>query len=89
MPMLRIENRRGDRKKPALKKRSLHIHIIPLLPPVNADGDEVEYGGGGADDVHGQVEVANPHRQVPLTPVYLTIPVATAPKIISGAKLSN
>ena len=43
--------------------------------PVDADGDEVEDGGGGADDVHGQVEVANPHRQVPLTPVHLPMMV--------------
>ena len=33
----------------------------------------MEYGGGGADDVHGQVEVTNPHRQVPLTPVHLPL----------------
>ena len=45
-------------------------------PPVNADGDEVEDGGGGADDVHGQVEVANPHRQAPLAPVYLAMETA-------------
>ena len=43
--------------------------------PVNADGDEVEDGGGGADDVHGQVEVANPHRQVPLSPIHLVVVV--------------
>ena len=46
-----------------------------LSAPVDADGDEVEDGGGGADDVHGQVEVANPHRQVPLTPVHLPMMV--------------
>ena len=43
--------------------------------PVDADGDEVEDRGGGADDVHGQVEVTNPHRQVPLTPVHLPMMV--------------
>ena len=78
MTMLRIKNRRGHCKKPALKKKSPHVHINFLLP-VNADGDEVEYGGGGADDIHGQVEVANPHRQVPLTPVHLALAMATAP----------
>ena len=31
----------------------------------------MEDGGCGADDVHCQVEVAHPHRQVPLSPVGL------------------
>ena len=34
--------------------------------PVHADGDEIEDGGGGADDVHGDVDVAQEERQGPL-----------------------
>ena len=34
--------------------------------PVHADGDEVEDGGRGADDVHGDVDVAQEERQGPL-----------------------
>ena len=33
--------------------------------PVHADGDEIEDWGGGADDVHGDVDVAEEERQGP------------------------
>ena len=33
----------------------------------------MKYGGGGADDVHGEVEVANSHREIPLAPVHLPV----------------
>ena len=39
--------------------------------PVQADGHQVEDGGGGADDITGQVEVAESIGQVPLPPVSL------------------
>ena len=39
--------------------------------PVQADGHQVEDGGGGADDVTGQIEVTDSIGQVPLTPVSL------------------
>ena len=46
---------------------SLKISIIDekFILPVDADGDEVEYGGGGADDVHRDVEVAQHEGQGP------------------------
>ena len=39
--------------------------------PVDADGDEVEDGGGAADDVEGDVEVAHHLGQAPHAPVHL------------------
>ena len=39
--------------------------------PVQADGHQVEDGGGRADDITGQVEVAESIGQVPLPPVSL------------------
>ena len=39
--------------------------------PVEADGHQVEDGGGRADDITGKVEVAEGIGQVPLTPVSL------------------
>ena len=39
--------------------------------PVQADGHQVEDGGGGADDVTGQVEVTDGVGEAPPTPVGL------------------
>ena len=39
--------------------------------PVKADGHQVEYGGGAAGDVHGEVEVTDLGRKIPVTPVKL------------------
>ena len=39
--------------------------------PVQADGHQVEDGAGGADHVHGQVEVTDGVGQSPSTPVGL------------------
>ena len=39
--------------------------------PVQADGHQVEDGGGGADDVTGQVEVTDGVGEAPTTPVSL------------------
>ena len=39
--------------------------------PVQADGHQVEDGGGGADHVHGQVEVTHCVGEPPSTPVSL------------------
>ena len=45
--------------------------ILVWVLPVDADGDEVEDGGGAADDVEGDVEVAHHLRQAPHPPVHL------------------
>ena len=39
--------------------------------PVEADGYQVEYGGGAAGDVHGKEEVTDTIWKVPVTPVGL------------------
>ena len=39
--------------------------------PVEADGYQVEYGGGAAGDVHGEIEVTDLVRKIPVTPVKL------------------
>ena len=41
--------------------------------PVEADGHQVEDGGGAAGDVHGEVEVTDTVWKVPVTPVGLKI----------------
>lgn len=41
------------------------------MVPVYADGDEVEYGGRAADDVQGDVEVAEDLGQAPHAPIHL------------------
>ena len=54
MPVLVVEDGRGDGKE-----------------PVHADHHQVEDGGGGADHVHGQVEVTHRVGQVPFSPISL------------------
>ena len=42
-----------------------------LVLPVDADGHQVEDGGGAAHDVEGDVEVAHHLREAPHPPVHL------------------
>ena len=41
------------------------------LLPIDADRDQVEDGGGAANDVRSDVEIADHFRQTPHTPIYL------------------
>ena len=72
----------GEREGPAEQDDDLGWPgVVPVLTvedgrgdgqePVQADGHQVEDGGGGADHVHGQVEVTQGGRQVPVSPVCL------------------
>ena len=64
------QNRPQKGPKKAPKLHLLRTHAWNIFTgwhnePVHADGDEVEDGGGGADDVHGDVHVAEEERQRP------------------------
>ena len=54
---------------PVLVGRVLACLVVGI--PVHADGHEVEYGRGGADNVHGDVGVAHELGKAPHAPVHL------------------
>ena len=59
--------------KNLVKNKSYSFCQIKLFKPIETNGHEVEYRGGAAHNVHGQVEVAHLIWQVPVTPVGLKV----------------
>ena len=45
--------------KNLMKNKSYSFCEIKLFKPIETNGHEVEYRGGAANNVHGQVEVAH------------------------------